>query len=228
MEANELQCALEAVLFAAGEPVAVAKLCQVLEVPEQVLHAHAHSRHAVRTDARPPQDLVLPRHGDISDAFVLKHDEILRIVTDVAQDDAVSKSGRDSALPEKLAERKMARQQRQTERIPPPGRFTSQMEEERGYEGVLIRLGMERGGEQMNGLQFRPGLRFLRNERALPLNRQDQPRSHKPADRLAHGQPRNAVSGRQLLLGRKFVARPQHPLPDLKGQLRLNLFVLRL
>ena len=33
MEANELQCALEAVLFAAGEPVAVDKLCQVLEVP---------------------------------------------------------------------------------------------------------------------------------------------------------------------------------------------------
>ena len=33
MEANELQCALEAVLFAAVEPVAVDKLSQVLEVP---------------------------------------------------------------------------------------------------------------------------------------------------------------------------------------------------
>ena len=43
MEANELQCALEAVLFAAGEPVAVDKLCQVLEVPEQVLHEAAQA-----------------------------------------------------------------------------------------------------------------------------------------------------------------------------------------
>lgn len=43
MEANELQCALEAVLFAAGEPVAVDKLCQVLEVPEQALHEAAQA-----------------------------------------------------------------------------------------------------------------------------------------------------------------------------------------
>ena len=41
MEINELQCALEAVLFAAGEPVDTDKLCAVLEVPEETLHQAA-------------------------------------------------------------------------------------------------------------------------------------------------------------------------------------------
>lgn len=41
MEWNELQCALEAVLFAAGEPVHVEKLCIVLGIQEEALHEAA-------------------------------------------------------------------------------------------------------------------------------------------------------------------------------------------
>ena len=41
MDWNELQCALEAVLFAAGEPVRADRLCKALEVGEETLHEAA-------------------------------------------------------------------------------------------------------------------------------------------------------------------------------------------
>ena len=42
-ELRELECALEAVLFAAGDSVSVGKLCAVLETDKQTLHAAAQS-----------------------------------------------------------------------------------------------------------------------------------------------------------------------------------------
>ena len=42
-ELRELECALEAVLFAAGDSVSVGKLCAVLETDKQTLHVAAQS-----------------------------------------------------------------------------------------------------------------------------------------------------------------------------------------
>ena len=62
MEQIELQRAIEAILFAAGEPVEIAQLSHVLEADEKDVISGIHPK-TKRTNQQPHAGVILPIYG---------------------------------------------------------------------------------------------------------------------------------------------------------------------